>query len=196
MTNLKKVELFHRKFMVPVLDQPSARPPSEHLDRTALRFKLMDEELQEYRTGTGNEDIVEIFDALLDMQFVLYGSVLEHGLQDLWQRGFNEVYRSNMTKKYGEGKMVKDDDYSEPDLDSILAGDTTMRVTVRPVKHSPRKVTCPCCNKQTPINSDPEIIDVGQEIVYCVSCYEQCSYAYTEGKTKYYHLSRSLEIYG
>jgi predicted HAD superfamily Cof-like phosphohydrolase len=45
---------------------------------------------------TGN--VVDAFDALLDIQYVLSGAVLAFGLQTKFDTGFEEVHRSNMSK--------------------------------------------------------------------------------------------------
>ena len=45
-----------------------------------------------------DQDIVEIADALCDLQYVLSGAVLEFGLGEKFVDLFNEVQRSNMSK--------------------------------------------------------------------------------------------------
>lgn len=66
--------------------------------RTALRVSLISEELQELKDALVQQDIVEIADALCDLQYVLSGSVIEFGLGNIWADLFNEVHRSNMSK--------------------------------------------------------------------------------------------------
>lgn len=98
------------------------------LDHTtqALRFHLINEELQEYRDAVATGDMVEAFDALLDLIYVVQGAGLAHGFpMDL---GMAEVQRSNMSKLgedgkplYGEyGRVEKGPTYSPPDLQPIL----------------------------------------------------------------------------
>ncbi len=53
-----------------------------------------------------------------------------------------------------------------------------------------RLVICMCCDKQHPIETP--IIDVGQEIVYCDDCYNECSYVFINGDTIYYHKVRDI----
>lgn len=91
---LNQVAAFHRTFKHPILESPQV--PSE--DRCALRISLIAEELEELREAIRDKDIVEIADALCDIQYVLSGAVLEFGLGDRFADLFNEVQRSNMSK--------------------------------------------------------------------------------------------------
>ena len=92
--SLNLVAEFHRPFKHPILDTPQI--PSEK--RCQLRVSLIAEELKELETAINDRDIVEIADALCDIQYVLAGAVLEFGLGDKFQELFNEVQRSNMSK--------------------------------------------------------------------------------------------------
>jgi predicted HAD superfamily Cof-like phosphohydrolase len=56
------------------------------------------EELRELQEGIANKDIVEIADALCDLQYVLSGAILEFGLGEKFKALFDEVQRSNMSK--------------------------------------------------------------------------------------------------
>lgn len=92
--SLNQVAEFHKTFQHPVLDQPTI--PSE--TRCKLRVALLTEELKELEEGIKNKDIVEIADALCDLQYVLSGAVLEFGLGEKFKELFDEVQRSNMSK--------------------------------------------------------------------------------------------------
>ncbi|MEZ0486368.1 hypothetical protein [Fibrella aquatica] len=92
--SLNAVAEFHRTFHAPVLDSPQI--PSDA--RCGLRISLLAEELDELRQAIADENIVEIADALCDLQYVLSGAVLEFGLGDKFNALFNEVQRSNMSK--------------------------------------------------------------------------------------------------
>lgn len=91
---LKQVEEFHKVFKHPALDTPQI----PDANRVALRTALLEEELQELREACLNKDLVEIVDALADLQYVLSGAILEFGLGDKFLEIFNEVHRSNMSK--------------------------------------------------------------------------------------------------
>jgi len=92
--SLNQVSDFHRTFNAPILDTPQI--PSEQ--RCQLRVALLQEELDELAQAIKDNDLVEIADALCDIQYVLSGAVLEFGLGDKFVELFNEVQRSNMSK--------------------------------------------------------------------------------------------------
>jgi predicted HAD superfamily Cof-like phosphohydrolase len=92
--SLNQVADFHRTFNAPILDTPQI--PSEQ--RCELRVNLLQEELNELSQAIKDNDLVEIADALADLQYVLSGAVLEFGLGDKFVELFNEVQRSNMSK--------------------------------------------------------------------------------------------------
>jgi predicted HAD superfamily Cof-like phosphohydrolase len=94
MNYIKLVEEFHNTFGAPVLDTPQI--PSK--DRCELRVSLLQEELNELKEAIENNDLVEISDALSDLQYVLSGAILEFGLGDKFNELFLEVQRSNMSK--------------------------------------------------------------------------------------------------
>jgi len=103
-----------------------------------LRFELMDEENKEYLEACQNNDLVEIADALADQLYILCGTILSHGMQDIIEKCFNEVQRSNMSKLDDDGfpiingekgvfdetrplgKILKSSKFSEPNLKQFL----------------------------------------------------------------------------
>ncbi|KAA2245762.1 hypothetical protein F0L74_07365 [Chitinophaga agrisoli] len=91
---LTQVAAFHHTFKVPV----EATPVIPSAKRCALRLQLFEEELQELKEAIENNDLVEIADALCDLQYVLTGTALEFGLGNTFPDLFNEVHRSNMSK--------------------------------------------------------------------------------------------------
>ncbi len=91
---LNQVAEFHKTFQHPIL--PSPQIPSE--DRCKLRVSLIAEELDELKEAIANNDLVEVADALCDIQYVLSGAVLEFGLGEKFKTLFEEVQRSNMSK--------------------------------------------------------------------------------------------------
>ena len=95
--SLNQVGEFHRTFNAPILDSPQI--PSQQ--RCELRVNLLQEELNELSQAIKDGDIVEVADALADLQYVLSGAVLEFGLGDKFVEIFNEVQRSNMSKACG-----------------------------------------------------------------------------------------------
>src|SRR4051812_33803242 len=91
---LNQVAEFHNTFKHPVV----ASPAIPAMERCKLRIELLAEELKELRQAVDNNDIVEVADALCDLQYVLAGAVLEFGLGEKFKDLFDEVHRSNMSK--------------------------------------------------------------------------------------------------
>ncbi|MEM9325242.1 MAG: nucleoside triphosphate pyrophosphohydrolase family protein [Bacteroidota bacterium] len=91
---LNQVAEFHRTFKHPILKGPQIPSP----ERCALRVELLSEELKELEQAIADNDLVEVADALCDIQYVLSGAVLEFGLGERFVELFNEVQRSNMSK--------------------------------------------------------------------------------------------------
>ena len=92
--SLSQVAEFHYTFHHPVLKKPEI--PSKN--RCDLRVELISEELQELKEAIENNDLVEVADALCDIQYVLSGAILEFGMGDKFKALFDEVQRSNMSK--------------------------------------------------------------------------------------------------
>lgn len=92
--SLNQVAEFHKTFKHPILKEPQI--PSK--ERCELRVSLISEELKELEQAIKDGNIVEVADALCDIQYVLSGAVLEFGLGEKFVQLFNEVQRSNMSK--------------------------------------------------------------------------------------------------
>ena len=91
---LSQVAEFHSIFKHPIVAQPAI--PSK--ERAQLRIELLAEELKELQEAVDDNNLVEIADALCDLQYVLAGAVLEFGLGEKFKELFDEVHRSNMSK--------------------------------------------------------------------------------------------------
>jgi predicted HAD superfamily Cof-like phosphohydrolase len=91
---LNQVAEFHKTFKHPVVSKPAI--PAE--ERCKLRVALLAEELKELEVAIFEKDIVEVADALCDIQYVLAGAILEFGLGEKFSALFEEVQRSNMSK--------------------------------------------------------------------------------------------------
>jgi len=94
-----------------------------------LRLRLLNEEIDELYDAYMNNDLTEVFDALIDIDYILKGTVIAFGLQDHYEKGFNEVHSSNMTKlidmkkeSFAMGKILKGANYKAPNLKNILEG--------------------------------------------------------------------------
>ena len=85
---------FNESFEIPKLDVPGLGP-NELIE---LRIKLLTEEVQEYAEAARSGDLVEVLDALADIGYILAGTIINHGMQAIYDDAFNEVHRSNMAK--------------------------------------------------------------------------------------------------
>ena len=129
-----KVKDFQQTF-----DQVVNRKPTlVDLELANLRFELMKEENEEYMQAVIDKDVVEVADALGDQLYILIGTILYHGMQEVIVDVFNEIHRSNMSKldENGKpiingqngvlditrelGKVLKSPRYSKPNFDKIL----------------------------------------------------------------------------
>ena len=119
------VHEFHTAFGLGINSKPLADlGPAKNL----LRFNLRKEENEEYLEAANNNDMPEVADALGDMLYILFGTIIEHGMQYKIEEVFDEIQRSNMSK-LGEddkpvfredGKVLKGPGYFKPDIHSIL----------------------------------------------------------------------------
>ena len=92
--SLNQVAEFHAAFKHPIIAAP-AIPSKERCD---LRISLLAEELKELQQAVDDNNLVEVADALCDLQYVLAGAILEFGLGEKFKELFDEVHRSNMSK--------------------------------------------------------------------------------------------------
>lgn len=101
-------------------------------DTRLLRLQLLQEELAELAEAIYQEDLVACLDALCDLQYVLDGTILSLGMQDIFWEAFVEVHKSNMTKLDAQGNpvvneagsVVKSDQFREPDLHQFIDRET------------------------------------------------------------------------
>ncbi len=91
-----------------------------------LEISMLQEELDELREAAAANDTVAIFDALMDLEFVLRGSCGKFGLTpDQQVDGYEAVLQANETKsatKNAVGKITKPTDFVGPEakLQAIL----------------------------------------------------------------------------
>jgi predicted HAD superfamily Cof-like phosphohydrolase len=116
------VNEFHKAFGSELSDEPREISEAE----AALRVHLMEEELREVITAMAFEDLPAIAKELADLLYVVYGAASSYGFD--MEPIFKAVHESNMSKmptdgvvKYREdGKVVKPETYSPPDLKPII----------------------------------------------------------------------------
>jgi predicted HAD superfamily Cof-like phosphohydrolase len=135
----KQVGEFHAAFDQPTLDRPQV--PSD--ERVKLRVRLVGEEFCEMldaiygkdcvdavrgaiaalvRDGVVAVDLVELVDALADLDYVVEGTRQEFGVDG--EPVAAEVHRSNMAKVGGvkrpDGKILKPAGWTPPDIEGEL----------------------------------------------------------------------------
>ncbi len=121
---IKSVAEFHTVFKIGNADQIKLIDENDYL----LRFNLIKEENEEYLEACKNNDIIEIADALGDQLYILFGTILKHGLEHKIEEVYDEIHRSNMSKLdengrpiYREdGKVLKSNLYFKPNIKKIL----------------------------------------------------------------------------
>lgn len=74
--------------------------------RWILQYKLLLEEVKEYRQACKEGNVEKIADALTDILYVLLGTYMEHGMHKVLPDLFKEVQRSNMSKLDENGKPL------------------------------------------------------------------------------------------
>jgi len=141
--SLTSVAKFHETFKHPVLPEPTI-PEKTRCD---LRVSLLAEELKELEEAIKDNDLVEIADALCDLQYVLSGAILEFGLGEKFKVLFDEVQRSNMSKACRTEDEAKatvahyqakgTECFYEPDGDLFLVFREGDRKTLKSVNYSP-----------------------------------------------------------
>ncbi|MES2681143.1 MAG: nucleoside triphosphate pyrophosphohydrolase family protein [Bacteroidota bacterium] len=121
---IRSVEEFHNVFKIGNADTVKLIEEKDYV----LRYNLIKEENEEYLEACKNGDIVEIADALGDQLYILFGTILKHGLEHKIEEVYDEIHRSNMSKLdeqgspiYREdGKILKSSLYFRPDIKKIL----------------------------------------------------------------------------
>ena len=108
--------------------------------KTTSDFNL--EEVQEYAEAARAGDLVEVLDALADIGYILAGTIINHGMQEIYDDAFSEVHRSNMAKlvdgkviRREDGKVLKPEGWQPPQLASneFVAHPPFMPLAFKPV---------------------------------------------------------------
>lgn len=120
---IELVKQFNKSFGIITKKKPEVLQEKDW----SLKADLMKEELFEYMEACKKNDLTDVVDAIIDMQYVLSGIIIAHGLEDVFEDLFNEVHDSNMSKlengkalRRDDGKVLKGKNYFKPDLKKIL----------------------------------------------------------------------------
>jgi predicted HAD superfamily Cof-like phosphohydrolase len=122
---LKSVKIFHEAFGVKISNKPTLKLSKHTLK---LRHSLMQEENNEYLKAVEEKNLIEVADALGDMLYILCGTILTHGFQNLIEDIFDEIQSSNMSKLgddgkpiyRNDGKVLKGPNYKKPNIKKII----------------------------------------------------------------------------
>jgi len=99
-----------------------------------LRHNMIEEELNEYLDSFTDDnyhiipaDKVEQADAIGDMLYLVFGAVIDAGLEDKIEAIFDEIHKSNLSKledgkviRRADGKVLKGKNYFKPNIKAIL----------------------------------------------------------------------------
>ena len=121
---LLQVLEFQKEFNVEI---PTA-PKMLRKTRAKLRQSLLEEEVKELLEA---KNIIDVADAIVDILYITYGTAHEYGIADRLILLFDEIHKSNMTKVgpdgkalfRRDGKVLKPETYTEPNLRPILERD-------------------------------------------------------------------------
>ena len=121
------VALFQKTYGLPHRHVPTTQVDPSEME---LRHRLMAEENDEYLAAAQAGDMVEVADALGDMLYILCGTMVTHGMQDVMAEVFRTIQESNMSKLGADGqpiyredgKVMKGPNYFRPDIAGVLRG--------------------------------------------------------------------------
>lgn len=90
----------------------------------SLREKLIKEETKEVFEAIEKKDLPNLLKEYCDLLYVVYGGIIEHGLENLIEESFQMVQDSNMSKLDNngnpifreDGKLLKGPNYKAPDM--------------------------------------------------------------------------------
>lgn len=137
---LLQVREFQQAFGQPVGTTPANLTPA----RATLRHSLLWEEVMELRAAMINGNLTETADGIVDCLYILYGTAIELGLDNILVEMFSEVHNSNMSKLgedgkpvYREdGKVLKGPNYFKPNLADIISGKGKLQINIDAVPFS------------------------------------------------------------
>ena len=117
-----------KKFQTAVGQNVSELPEFPDENERVLRRKLLGEEVDEYFDGEDKDDLENVAKELADIIYIVCGTAASYGIP--LDRVFNEVHRSNMEKlvdgkvvRRDDGKILKPEGWTAPDIKSVLYGD-------------------------------------------------------------------------
>lgn len=121
---MHRVKEFHDKFGLP---DGSENVLLDNKELQQFRLAFLREEIDELETALAERDLVGIFDALLDLVYVAYGTALCAGINpEQFDAGMDAVHAANMAKCRAESAdqskrgttfdVVKPDGWQGPEI--------------------------------------------------------------------------------
>lgn len=128
-SNFDDVGDFHSKFDLDNVTHSRPGPRDWDDDLLAFRIKFLEEEFREFVEGVDLGDHAKMFDALIDLAYVAFGTA--HLLGYPWQAGWNQVQAANMKKERAAADgsnsvrnssfdVVKPPGWQPPDIAGVL----------------------------------------------------------------------------
>lgn len=109
-------------------------PTIIHRDSAMLSFKLLYEELLEFKNAVqedelrGDKKLTEILDALVDIRYLLDGTIKKYGLHKIFYDALDLVHQNNMSKvvdgkvlRRKDGKIIKPESFVPVNLKPLLS---------------------------------------------------------------------------
>lgn len=129
LSNFDDVGEFHEKFGLDNTTHQDTGPRDVPDELIRFRIGFLVEELEEFISGAIDDDPEQMFDALLDLAYVVFGTA--HLLGFPWQEGWEAVQKANMAKvraaadgsdsKRGSSfDVVKPEGWTAPDIKAVL----------------------------------------------------------------------------
>jgi predicted HAD superfamily Cof-like phosphohydrolase len=101
MSMFEDVKKFHEAMGLPVGSYPQMLSEEQKVFRT----KLIEDEFQEFKDALATNDTVEMYDAMIDMLYVIVGAAVTAGMHV--KPGWDAVHENNMTKLGPDGKAIR-----------------------------------------------------------------------------------------
>ena len=89
--------------------------------RCIVRGRIEIEELGEKLDAMARYDLLGVFDGGLDGRYVGDGTMIETGLEPVFDEGMDLVHTSNMSKRFPDGTILKGPNYVPVNLQPLLA---------------------------------------------------------------------------
>jgi predicted HAD superfamily Cof-like phosphohydrolase len=122
MIEIELVKMFHQKYNIPILDNPS----KIQIERVQLRITLLHEEIKELFEADSDNNIQEIAKEACDVHYVLLGTVLELGYytdfvhKTVFEKITKQGQRADCLNTIQTAFEVFKEDWSKTNLEKLL----------------------------------------------------------------------------